>query len=759
MSVRETVARNTTYNAAGRILEAVISLVLARYIVGQVGLVGYGVWAIVGVFTGYVALFDFGLSSAFVKYIAEHAAREEHDEISAVVSTGFLYYLVIGALLIAIGWPCVDGVMWVFSYFEFDALDAYNPGEVRFLLRGALILFATTGAMASFTAVQTGLQRMGITNALSAGASLVKVIGTIAFLEAGLGLRGLLFANACAFGAFAAASVVVAFRLVPGLRVSPATASARTFRQLFAFGWQAQIAKLSNLIMLETDLIVTGLVFKQSGLVGLYKLGVELANKMRQVPTLLLSALVPAASSMDAREEEEQLQRLYVVSTKYVAAVGIPLALFTVGCAGVLMRTWMGPREGIETAAWVLRIMALGYIANIVPGAGVAVALGKGRPDLQMKAGVIATVSNILLTITLVLTIGFWGIPIATAASLVLSWAWFAHAMKRIVNVGPGELLRTAVLWPLLASLPGLAMCLTADYLTAEMVSFLPLAATLCLLTGIFFTLYLGLIHLSPFLDAFDRDFLANTLSPARRLRAYAEKDGRGYPDWAVRYLPVLRTLRHRNLAEQRILEIGANESGLARFARVQTIVVDIEIEHLRAARAHQDVLPVVADIAALPFRPGTFDVAVCMDTFEHVPETIRDSAASEITAVLHATGTAVVAFPSGEAAERAEQTIRESYHRLTGGSFMWLDEHERTGLPNTGAISRSFEKATKQHHVVSKKNANLRVWKWMWRVLMCGWPGRGNAIFQVVLRLSTPLLARLHFGTCYRSMIWLVPK
>ena len=37
----------------------------------------------------------------------------------------------------------------------------------------------------------------------------------------------------------------------------------------------------------------------------------------------------------------------------------------------------------------------------------------------------------------------------------------------------------------------------------------------------------------------------------ADTLRAFAEKDGRGYPDWASRYVPIARRLRpyHRRAA------------------------------------------------------------------------------------------------------------------------------------------------------------------------------------------------------------------
>ena len=127
------------------------------------------------------------------------------------------------------------------------------------------------------------------------------------------------------------------------------------------------------------------------------------------------------------------------------------------------------------------------------------------------------------------------------------------------------------------------------------------------------------------------------------RLRAWAEKDGRGYPDWAVRYLPILRRFPERDWASLRILEIGANENGFARFSGARVVALDLAVPHLKAARASQAVEPVAGDIGALPFGEDTFDVVVCLDTYEHIPAEHRTLANREIVRVLRAGGAAGV--------------------------------------------------------------------------------------------------------------------
>jgi len=520
VSVRRTLTRNTAFNAAGRFWDAASGLVLQAYILDRIGMAAWGLWAFVNVFTSYVGLVDFGVGSSFAKYIAEHAARDEDDEVDTVVSTGFFFYLVLGGLIVVVGWPCIDWLVGALAALgpqrAGDFGDVRFTHDVHFLLRWGLVVFAASNCVAAFTAVQTGLQRMGVTNALSFVASIVKIVATVAFLEAGFGVRGLLYTNAIVLAAFAAASVAIAFWLRPTLRISPRRMTRAMLAKLFAFGWRAQVAKLSNLIMFQTDKVIVALVFKFLGMVGLYDLGVGLANKMRQIPVVLFSALVPAASDLDAREDHDRLRELYVRSTKYVAAIALPLVAFTVGAAGPLMRTWMGDKRDLAVAAWVLRIIAFGYIANILPGAGVGVVLGKGRADLQMKAGVIATVSNLALTVVLVYTMGFYGIPIATALSMFVSCAWFFVALRPVLGIGPGQVLRTAALWPALASLPGLALCAFGDWFSRDMVDRDPNALVLVICGAAFAVTYLGLIRRTPFLDAFDVEFLEDTLGLGR---------------------------------------------------------------------------------------------------------------------------------------------------------------------------------------------------------------------------------------------------
>lgn len=523
MALREVIARNTAYNALGRVWEAVAGLVLVAYIVARVGIEQYGLWAIVAAFTGYASLFDLGIGSAYSRFVAEHNARGERERVSAVISTGLLYQIFFAIAFVAVAWLGVDALVWALR--TWDGAGALGSPEViaelRVLLRWSFVLFGLTGCLAPFASVPIGMQRMDVSNVLGAATSLVKIGATVFFLESGHGLRGLVYANAVVTGAFAVAAVVAAFVLCPWLRVAPWRASRTVFRRLFGFGWRTQVSRLANLITFETDVLIITFVLRDLQLAGLYKIGLELANKMRQAPVVMMSALIPAAAQLDAQQDGERLTRMYVRGTKYVAAVAIPLAAFVAGGAGLLMTAWQGGTAELGVAVGVLRVIAAGYLTNILPGPGVAVSLGMGRAEIQMYSGLISMVSNITLTIGLVFAFGFWGVPAGTVLSMALSWAWFARSMRGAIGVGAAMLWREALRGPAIAILVPLAVVAACDALSNGIDSRAAALGILVAVLPIFTGLYLGLLRLQANFDAADLDFLGNVLK-LRRVPGFA---------------------------------------------------------------------------------------------------------------------------------------------------------------------------------------------------------------------------------------------
>jgi len=259
--------------------------------------------------------------------------------------------------------------------------------------------------------------------------------------------------------------------------------------------------------------------------VGLYRAGEELASKVRQLPALVVSAMIPAASDLDARDEQVRLAELYLRSTKYIAVIAVPLTLFAMATAEPIARVLFAGQPGLTGAAWIARILLVGYLANLLPGPGMSIALGKGRAEMAMYAGTISTGCNLVLTVLFVMAARAGGlgqtpmlylIATATTLAMFISTAWFFLALRRHVTVPLGHLARVSLLWPALASVPGAAAGVAVSWWIAGNEGRLENFAAVAAAAAVFGLSYGLALRTVPYLDAFDVEFLEQTLRLGR---------------------------------------------------------------------------------------------------------------------------------------------------------------------------------------------------------------------------------------------------
>jgi len=153
-----------------------------------------------------------------------------------------------------------------------------------------------------------------------------------------------------------------------------------------------------------------------------------------------------------------------------------------------------------------------------------------------------------------------------------------------------------------------------------------------------------------------------------------------------------------------RILDIGCGSGrhtcAASRFDRVVAIGADISYKDVAEARrrlAFQEGLgenrahawgTLAADIACLPFKDRAFDLVICSEVLEHIPD--ESGAVRELARVLKPGKNLVVSVPR-YLPERICWAISEDYHRANGGH---IRIYRRKGLQrlleNVGACKWS---------------------------------------------------------------------
>jgi hypothetical protein len=159
-----------------------------------------------------------------------------------------------------------------------------------------------------------------------------------------------------------------------------------------------------------------------------------------------------------------------------------------------------------------------------------------------------------------------------------------------------------------------------------------------------------------------------------RELRAPAESDERAIEiPWCLA----------RYDGEPRVLDVGyafaepAYLAGLSALGATELVGVDLAEATVPGLR------PVVADVRELPFEDGSFDVAFCISTLEHVG---RDNDVYAVDAPRADTGDEAALRELGRVARRLLVSVPTGVHDDQGWQLQrtpedWVDVFERAGL------------------------------------------------------------------------------
>lgn len=479
------IVRNTTYNVFGRTCLMVVTLILTPYILHKLGTQVFGVWSLVFVVANYFSLLDFGIGTSFAKYIAEYYAKKDEPSINSVVSCGLLFYLGFSVLIVIFGFILRNSI----------ASILHIPYSIRedsvFAIFGMIIVFAINNTFSIFQGLLIGLQRMDIQNKILIFASIPNLLGTFFFLENGFGIRGLVINSGIIAVLTISLNIYFSYKLLPKLRIGFPWMRRDIFRKLFAFGIKTQLGNLASLIHFQTDKIIIS-YFLGLNFVAFYELGQKVANAVRTFPTMLLSALEPAASELEAKGEHQRLMNLYYKGSKYVSVVVFPLTCLTFILASLIMKAWVG--EGYSLSALTLRVLIVEYGLNLLTGVGTRIVRGIGKPELETRYKVVVAVLHLTLSIILIQLLGYKGVLISFLFSGSTGSVYFMKIFHRYFKEKLSKLIHFVYLKPLAASLGAAVVSFSVTFVLGS--SFVDLGKINNLYLLLFNSLIFGLLFL-----------------------------------------------------------------------------------------------------------------------------------------------------------------------------------------------------------------------------------------------------------------------
>ncbi|TAJ07300.1 MAG: hypothetical protein EPO61_15185 [Nitrospirae bacterium] len=404
--------RNTFFNAAGRLWLIGTNLLLTPLYLSYLGQDRFAIWVLFWTLTQYFIFLDMGLGPSLVKHFAQFQSKEETQSINRAITTVCCLYLLMGAMLLIGLWPALG---WLAARLSLP--PELLPEAVQ-TFRGGLVILILLYFVNLFDALLKGYQRMELTNLTLVLVSVPNVLGSYWVLRQGWGLSGLVMVAGGVYLLQLLVLVLFAKRIFPPLRLDWRHVQFSMVRGLFGYGARLQMPRVAELVCFYADKILLGLLVPIR-YVTFYDLGAKVAYFLHDLPYIFFNAVFPAASELAGRDDQQRLWLLYERGTKYLLMLSLPILFGTWLTAHLILQVWLNHVSADVHRA--ILFLSTAYWTSISMGMVATVGAGIGWVSPQMKAGLVQSLLNLGLSLSLILAIGYTGALIGTLTALVCS--------------------------------------------------------------------------------------------------------------------------------------------------------------------------------------------------------------------------------------------------------------------------------------------------------------------------------------------------
>jgi O-antigen/teichoic acid export membrane protein len=438
------VARNVSLRYVALVTDGVIGLLLLPFNMAHLGAAAYGLWALMAAVTVHFSILDFGYGSALVRFVAQYRAWRDRTALNEILSTMAVVFAGVGV--------AAFGVTWLLAS-NLEALFTMQPGQAE-AGRQVLLMIGTYIAVrfgfSVFGAVVYGFQRAYLNSIVSVVTSVAVALVNVWVLTAGYGLLALVAATTAIRMLSLLAFAWTAWRVYPGLKLSPRLFRRARLREVTGFSVYMLILDWSLKVNFSADALIVGATLGTAA-VAVWSVGQRLADLAQQLTSQLNDVLFPVVVDSDAARRGDRLRLILVQGTRLSLALAMPVCIGLIVLADRIVESWVGP--GFRTAAFVAQVLAAAVVVRVGAASASLILKGAQHPRLNAWTNAAVAAVNVSLTFALIGTYGLAGaalatfVPIAIANTCVL----FPAACRR-VGIGVREAVIDAV-WP--AAWPG----------------------------------------------------------------------------------------------------------------------------------------------------------------------------------------------------------------------------------------------------------------------------------------------------------------
>lgn len=385
---------------------AVMALVLPAYLTHRLPVSVYGAWVLILQIGAYVYVLDFGIQTAISKFVAEFEAKGRDLDAGRYASAG----LGLMSLAAMIGVVLTGILAWLVPHlFQKMPPSLYSDVRISILLIGFSLSLSLVSSV--FSAVFMGLQRYSIPMAIAIANKAMCTIAVLAVVF----LHGSLTAMAAATALVNIGTGFVQFlfwkRFISRIPVRFGLIEPKIVKQMSGYCSILAIWSAAMLCISGLDLTIVGHYdFPHT---AYYAIASSPNNLFLMILSAALGPLLPVTSALSAKRGPQEMGRLLLRATEYMAALllvsGVAMLIF----AYPVLKLWVGRDYAIHAIPILRFLIVANVIRNLcAPYSTMVVAVG--RQKAATAASIVEAAVNLGSSLYLAMHLGAVGVAIGT---------------------------------------------------------------------------------------------------------------------------------------------------------------------------------------------------------------------------------------------------------------------------------------------------------------------------------------------------------
>jgi O-antigen/teichoic acid export membrane protein len=188
-------------------------------------------------------------------------------------------------------------------------------------------------------------------------------------------------------------------------------------KELLFFSFPLLVISMLNMTMSWTDTLMLG-VFKTTDIVGLYNGALLLASLIPIFHASVAFIYLPLAATLYSKKLINEMKRFYALLTRWVFLLTFPIFLIFFLYPDKILGSLLGA-EYIKGSI-ALQILSLGFLIHVIFGPNGSTLTAMGEINIQMYFSFTSAITNIILNVALIPSLGITGASLATATSLFI---------------------------------------------------------------------------------------------------------------------------------------------------------------------------------------------------------------------------------------------------------------------------------------------------------------------------------------------------